>query len=521
MKSKKRDIGVTALVLMALISVGFFGCNLESGIGEGSLVLNFESASRGIEWTPALDMTIATYTITGKGPVAADSFTVSGFEGGIFTCDPLSVGTWWLTVGGVNAGGVQIAEVQITVVIRKSQQTSATATLRPIGGVGNLDMAVSWTDSASNLEYPEVTVVIRDESGETVVAGPTALTLGTDSLSASGTIADLPNGWYEVLVGLYEKIPSDEPEVVWEGIFVLRIVAGETTSGTVVIPESQIRFGTGAISLTIGEDLDNPLAVAFTGPPEDETVMDGDTVTFTSTGTYSDSAEYRWYVNGSLVSSGNAFTHQFTASGEYTVSLLVLDGDVLGGFGKSVTITPYAIGDMGRGGGLVFYVDGSDEFSWNYLEAAPSDVMLGASDYTHTFGYYRTTVNDEPTMVGTATGIGTGKVNTEALVGTMGETTYISFDPFITTTTGDYAARLCDIHVSGGYDDWFLPSKDELDLMHDNLEVQGLGGFSDNFYWSSSEDLGGHGAWNQDFSNGYQYSTTRYFTYRVRPVRAF
>lgn len=286
-------------------------------------------------------------------------------------------------------------------------------------------------------------------------------------------MTNLPNGWYEVLVGLYEKIPDNGPEVVWEGIFVLRIVAGETTSGEVVIPESQIRFGTGAISLTIGEDLDNPLAVAFTGPPGDATVMDRDLVTFTSTGTYSGSEGYRWYVDGSFVSSGNPFTHQFTAAGEYMVSLLVLDQGV-----------------------------------------------LGASDYSHTFGYYRTTVNGAATPVGTATGLGTGKANTEALVGAMGETAYIAPDASKTTTTGDYAARLCELHVSGGYDDWFLPSKDELNLMYLNLKTKGIGGLFYFYYWSSSEGSGSL-AWTQYFSGGTQYNINRRDEHRIRPVRAF
>ncbi|MGE0075204.1 MAG: hypothetical protein AB7S52_08255, partial [Sphaerochaetaceae bacterium] len=65
-------------------------------------------------------------------------------------------------------------------------------------------------------------MLIRDTTGEILIAGPTVLTLGTDGISASGTMTNIPNGWYEVLVGLYEKIPDNGPEVVWEGIFVLR-----------------------------------------------------------------------------------------------------------------------------------------------------------------------------------------------------------------------------------------------------------------------------------------------------------
>ena len=39
-----------------------------------------------------------------------------------------------------------------------------------------------------------------------------------------------------------------------------------------------------------------------------------------------------------------------------------------------------------------------------------------------------------------------------------------------------------------GYDDWFLPSKDELGLMYTNLHAQSVGDFSSvNWYYSSSE----------------------------------
>jgi hypothetical protein len=72
-----------------------------------------------------------------------------------------------------------------------------------------------------------------------------------------------------------------------------------------------------------------------------------------------------------------------------------------------------------------------------------------------------------------------------------------------------------------GYDDWFLPSKDELNLMYQNLKQKGLGEFSSSWYWSSSED-GNYGAWNQHFSDGSQgYITKDNTSLSVRAVRAF
>ena len=70
------------------------------------------------------------------------------------------------------------------------------------------------------------------------------------------------------------------------------------------------------------------------------------------------------------------------------------------------------------------------------------------------------------------------------------------------------------------FDDWFLPSKDELNLMYQNLKKSNLGGFSEGYYWSSSEDNASD-AWSQVFFNGTQYNLYRKPEVRVRAVRAF
>ena len=78
----------------------------------------------------------------------------------------------------------------------------------------------------------------------------------------------------------------------------------------------------------------------------------------------------------------------------------------------------------------------------------------------------------------------------------------------------------CDWFISCNYSDWFLPSKDELNLMYQNLKVAGFGGFANNFYWSSSEYVAGD-AWTQSFGNDYQFNYNKNYTARVRAVRAF
>lgn len=176
--------------------------------------------------------------------------------------------------------------------------------------------------------------------------------------------------------------------------------------------------------------------------------------------------------------------------------------------------TDYSIGDTGPAGGLIFYDcdadnnDGQNDGAgadnlkssvcgWRYLEAGMSDLGNGI---TYTWGPYNEKVS------GTKTGIGEGKNNTE-IVSNKGES---------------YAAAnvACGDNYNNGYDDWFLPSKDELNLMYVNLKKKGIGNFKDATYWSSSEGSI-NDAWGQVFDDGCQYGYSRGNIEYVRPIRRF
>ena len=177
-------------------------------------------------------------------------------------------------------------------------------------------------------------------------------------------------------------------------------------------------------------------------------------------------------------------------------------------FSKTVTVQPGTVtaviasktvlnvGDVGPAGGIIFYDKGKVSDGWRYLEAAPTDQSTGIRWYN---GSYITTG-------ATATGIGSGSANTATIISKQG--------------AGSYAASVCANLVLGGYDDWFLPSRDELNLMYTNLKVAGRGSFASAWYWSSSE-YNGNFAWIQYFSDGYQnyYNFKNYDTH-VRAVRA-
>jgi len=156
--------------------------------------------------------------------------------------------------------------------------------------------------------------------------------------------------------------------------------------------------------------------------------------------------------------------------------------------------TPYVLRDIGPAGGYIFYDKGYYSDGWRYLEAAPSDQSPGTP-----WGCYEVSI---PGADGTT--VGTGEQNTidiEAGCATVGT-----------------AADICANLSLGGYSDWFLPSKDELNKLYLNKGT--IGGFADGIYWSSSEGNASY-AWYQYFYDGYQGYGHKYDTLRVRAVRAF
>jgi TolB-like protein len=91
----------------------------------------------------------------------------------------------------------------------------------------------------------------------------------------------------------------------------------------------------------------------------------------------------------------------------------------------------------------------------------------------------------------------------------------------------DQAITAAQNYDGGGFSDWRLPTLDELNLMYVNLKARNLGGFSNGWYWSSSQYSSdnargqNNGARVQRFSDGNQYGYYKSDTYSVRAVRAF
>ena len=163
------------------------------------------------------------------------------------------------------------------------------------------------------------------------------------------------------------------------------------------------------------------------------------------------------------------------------------------------------VGAVGPGSGLIFFVDYNDQYTgFDYLEAAPPSCegtgKAWSSDTTHSL----VAVNGWA-----ARAVGAGKANSAAMIAS-GATSYVG------DTSG--AAFFAKGSTCGTKTDWFLGSLGEMMLMYDNL--QGVGGFAADYYWSSSENYA-NDAWIQSFFSGNQSLSNKNTTFYVRPVRAF
>lgn len=158
------------------------------------------------------------------------------------------------------------------------------------------------------------------------------------------------------------------------------------------------------------------------------------------------------------------------------------------------------VGDVGPGGGRIFYSARTKQPWGRYLEAAPAAWAPGGDPNL----IWCSNVTDS--IPGTqATGLGAGKANTAAMLG-------------VCTTDAAVAASS---YRGGGRSDWYLPSRDELRQLFLRKARVGTAGFQLHGYWSSSEATANE-AWIQDFYADYTPapSDKSYANY-VRPIRAF
>jgi hypothetical protein len=142
------------------------------------------------------------------------------------------------------------------------------------------------------------------------------------------------------------------------------------------------------------------------------------------------------------------------------------------------TSKEYAIGDISPSGGIVFYDKGTYTNGWRYMEAAPNDAKI--SEWGCLASFIENTSSPE---------IGEGLLNSVSITNYHDKLKNYYTNPSVCNpaNNGSVASRESLLYSINNTNDWFLPSKNELELLYTNLKTKNIGSFINSNYWSSTQ----------------------------------
>ena len=184
-------------------------------------------------------------------------------------------------------------------------------------------------------------------------------------------------------------------------------------------------------------------------------------------------------------------------------------------YGPTISFTtpvaPIAVGDS-YGGGKVFYIfQPADQ---GYVANETHGLIAATVDQSTGIRWYNSNNGNQITGA-TATAIGTGKSNTDKIINVQ------------QGSLNWYAAGVAKDYKGGEYNDWYLPSRDELNLLYTQKVM--VGGFESSggypyVYYSSTETNSDHAHFTI-FFNGTNYPCCSYSEKnnlnKVRAIRKF
>ncbi len=284
---------------------------------------------------------------------------------------------------------------------------------------------------------------ISEGSGDTLSGSGTlltgGLTAGTDyDLSVQKAGADVNEVTIDTVSG---TITIDNTIATGDaGTYTVKATGKGNYTGEVTTTFTLTVNAVTSVTIDGGNRAKDPSASAFTLTATVEVVGNA-----AQTVTWSNSADSVATVgaNGLVTLQGGVGTTDITAASTVDSS----KSDTI-----TLTVATYNIGDIGPGGGVIFWINTDTSMDWKYLEAGPTTSMPPTAGRTWGTAIVTGATSEE---------IGDGAANTAAIVAA-----YAAENPPIT----DSAAHYCDGYANNGFSDWFLPSFNELTKLKDVVD---------------------------------------------------
>lgn len=157
----------------------------------------------------------------------------------------------------------------------------------------------------------------------------------------------------------------------------------------------------------------------------------------------------------------------------------------------------YVVGQPALGGTVAYILQPGDP---GYDSSLQQGYIIAPASQGSNIAWW----NGTAISISTSSALGTGLANTDAIIAAQG--------------AGTYAASICRNYTGGGYNDWYLPSRDELSRIYGNNSFIGIPAVGS--YWTSTQ-TNSTGANSINFSTGAISSTTTSGSVIARAIRSF